>query len=66
MTTRDRRDDLTSSKTATRENKASMETNMLLRMRSAHIIKPDKHEGYLAYKIRSHPSMIPLEASVIS
>lgn len=68
MTPRERRDNLASSKTTTEitpiMRHAISSSNSGLS--SFHIIKPDKHEGYLAYKIHCHPPVIPLEASVIS
>ena len=75
MTPRERRDDLASSKTTMREDKASTETTPVTShgisssnfgLCSYHIIKPDKRKGYLSYEIRCHPSVIPLQASVIS
>ena len=75
MITRERRDDLASGKTTMREAKAPTETMSVTShglsssdsgLSSYHIIKPDKHEGYLSYKIRCHPSVVPVEASVIS
>ena len=74
MITLGRYDDLASSKSVRREDKASTETTSITLnaisssnsgLCSFHN-KPDKHEGYLAYKIRCNPPVIPVEASVIS
>lgn len=74
MTTLERHDNLASSKSTMREDKASTETTSITLnaisssnsgLYSFHI-KPDKHEGYLAYKIRCKTSVILVEASVIS
>ena len=71
----ERRDDFASSKTTMREDKASTEkkpftshgiSSSNFGLCSYHIVKPYKREEYLSYKIRYHPSVIPLEASVIS
>ena len=65
MTTLERQDDLASSKSAMREDKASTETtsitlNTICSSYSGlgpYYIRPDKHEGYLAYKKHCNPSV---------
>ena len=56
MTTRERCDDLASNGFSTSDSGLS----------SNHIIKPNEHEGYLSYKIRCHPPVVSVEASIIS